>query len=201
MLTSKGVIFDVGRVLVHWNPAVVLASVAAISQVDAATLRQLLQAVDQTLGTGQLSGDDFHRYLVAYAGVSPHWPDFYAAFCCGLRRNDVILAYATQLQREGVAVGVTSNTNHVHSVWLREHVPEFQAFNAVVFSSDVRLLKPDPAIYQLTLARLGRTAQQVLFVDDLIENVAAAQALGMAGVVHSRWEASRAAIDAWLRSG
>jgi putative hydrolase of the HAD superfamily len=201
MIHPKGVIFDVGRVLVHWDPAVVWESVAAISQVDASTLRQQKKAVERALGTGQMDGDAFHRYLVERAGTSRVWQDFYTAFCSGLCRNDVALAYARQVQQAGIAVGVTSNTNHIHARWLWEHVPEFDEFNAVVLSSDVGLLKPDPTIYQLTLQRLGRTAQQALFIDDFIENVTAAQALGMAGVVHERWEDSRAAIQAWLSTG
>lgn len=198
MSNSKSVIFDLGRVLVHWDRAIVLQSVSAISQVDATTLHTLLKPLVQSLGTGRMDGVAFHRYLVEHAGVSPAWQDFYDTYCRGLCRNDEALAYAVQLQRSGVDVGVISNTNLVHTTWLRNHVPELDELHTVVLSCEVGLMKPDPAIYRLALARLGRPASRALFVDDLVENVAAAQALGMAGIVHTRWEDSRAAIEAWL---
>lgn len=198
MSNPKSVIFDLGRVLVHWDSAVVLQSVSAISHVDATTLRALLTPLVEPLGTGRIDGVAFHRYLVEHAGVSPVWQDFYDAYCRGLCRNDEALAYAVQLQRSGVDVGVISNTNLVHTTWLRDHVPELRELRTVVLSCEVGLIKPDPAIYHLALARLGRPPSQALFVDDLVENVAAAQTLGMAGVVHTTWDDTRAAIAAWL---
>lgn len=195
----KAVVFDVGRVLVHWNPAVVLASVQAISRVDAPALKALMQAVNHRLGTGEVDGPAFHRHLIEQAGTSTDWAEFYAAYCRGLCRNEEMLAFAREVQRRGHKVGVISNTNAVHVQWLRQEVPEFGAFDAVLFSSEVGLLKPDPAIYHLVLDRLQTSAHQAIFVDDIAANVAAAEALGMAGVVHVEPAESKARINAWLQ--
>jgi putative hydrolase of the HAD superfamily len=51
-----------------------------------------------------------------------------------------------------------------------------------IYSAEVKLLKPDPHIYQLTLAQLNFAADECLFVDDKPTNVQAAEALGMKGV-------------------
>lgn len=194
----KAVVFDVGRVLVHWEPAVVLDSVGQVSQVDAPELRELWKAVDREIGTGALDRHAFHRYLVDRAGTTADWDQFYDAFCRGLCRHDEMLAYAERLHASGVPIGIISNTNDVHTVWLREHVPEFARFEAVVFSSDVRLLKPDPAIFRLTLTHLAVEPQDALFVDDIGEYVAAAKALGMAGIVHLSPQHTQAAVSRWL---
>ena len=57
-------------------------------------------------------------------------------------------------------------------------------FDAVVISGEVGLRKPDPAIYELAVQRLGLPAEQIVFVDDLRPNVRAAVAAGMVGVQH-----------------
>ena len=51
-----------------------------------------------------------------------------------------------------------------------------------IYSAEVKLLKPDPRIYQLALAQLKLPAEACVFVDDKLVNVQAAQALGMQGV-------------------
>ncbi|MFC7447537.1 HAD-IA family hydrolase [Rhodococcus daqingensis] len=54
----------------------------------------------------------------------------------------------------------------------------------VVLSGDVGFAKPDPRIYRLTAERLGLTAADCVFVDDLAVNVRGAAASGMVGVHH-----------------
>lgn len=57
-------------------------------------------------------------------------------------------------------------------------------FDATVISGEVGLRKPDAAIYRMTCEQLGVNPSDAVFVDDLAPNVVAAEALGMAGVVH-----------------
>ncbi len=54
--------------------------------------------------------------------------------------------------------------------------------DAAVYSAEVKLLKPDPRVYQLALAQLKLPAAACVFVDDKLANVQAAQTLGMLGV-------------------
>lgn len=59
--------------------------------------------------------------------------------------------------------------------------PIFNLFQDVVVSGEEKMLKPDPAIYQLALERFDVAAGQCLFVDDRRENIAAGEALGIKG--------------------
>jgi epoxide hydrolase-like predicted phosphatase len=54
--------------------------------------------------------------------------------------------------------------------------------DGAVYSAEVKLVKPDARIYQLILTTLGVRAEESIFVDDMLVNVQAAQALGMKGV-------------------
>jgi epoxide hydrolase-like predicted phosphatase len=55
--------------------------------------------------------------------------------------------------------------------------------DAAVYSAEVKLLKPDPRIYQILLDQLGLPANECVFVDDKPVNIDAAQALGMKGIL------------------
>jgi putative hydrolase of the HAD superfamily len=55
--------------------------------------------------------------------------------------------------------------------------------DVAVYSAEVKLLKPDPRIYQILLDQLGLFASECVFVDDKPVNIEAAQALGMVGIL------------------
>ncbi|MCH8930255.1 MAG: HAD-IA family hydrolase, partial [Proteobacteria bacterium] len=52
------------------------------------------------------------------------------------------------------------------------------AFDLIIISADVGLMKPDPAIYELTLEQLGFEPHETAFIDDFSENIKAARQLG-----------------------
>ena len=52
-------------------------------------------------------------------------------------------------------------------------------FGHLLFSCELKLAKPDPECYAHALARLGASAEEVIFIDDRSENVTAAAALGL----------------------
>lgn len=198
----KAVIFDIGRVLIEYDRTQTLAGLARVCALPQAELIPLHSRYDHDLGIGALSATDWHQTLIAQAQAVADFDEFLAGYCAGMQRNDEALAYALALSsRPGVAVAALSNTNEAHARWLDAHAPELRRLQACLFSNEVGLLKPDPDIYRLALDRLGVVPQQAFFVDDLAVNVAAAQALGLAGIVHTGWAVTRPAIEAWLDRG
>jgi putative hydrolase of the HAD superfamily len=70
-----------------------------------------------------------------------------------------------------------------------------EMFDVVVISGEVGLRKPEPAIFDLTCARMGVPAGDCVFVDDLEVNVTAAGDLGMTGVLHRSYEQTAARLE------
>lgn len=70
-------------------------------------------------------------------------------------------------------------------------------FDVEIVSALVGLAKPDPAIYRLTLERLGTTPETTVFVDDNRPNVDAAAALGIRAVHFTEYEALVAELEQW----
>ena len=71
----------------------------------------------------------------------------------------------------------------------------FARFRDIVVSGDERLTKPDPAIYHLALDRFGLAPSEAVFVDDRQENVDAADALGMCGILFTDAVALRSRLQ------
>ena len=79
-------------------------------------------------------------------------------------------------------------TGVISNAWpdLRDYLVEKRvedAFDALVISAEVGIMKPEPEIYQLALDKLGVSAREAAFVDDTPLNVEAARALGMHGIL------------------
>ena len=69
------------------------------------------------------------------------------------------------------------------------------AFDVLIISAEVRLAKPDPEIYRVTLDRLGVAANEAIFVDDFLRNIEAAQAVGIHAVQFRNIEQALADVE------
>jgi glucose-1-phosphatase len=82
-----------------------------------------------------------------------------------------------RIHATGLPTAALSNTNHDH--WVRmDEFPAFMRLRHRLASHLLKLHKPDPAIYRALERQLGHRGGEILFFDDLPENVAAAKALG-----------------------
>lgn len=195
----KAIIFDLGRVLVHYDHQQTVAATAALANVAIADLHALLRAHTHATGIGELDADDLHALICNHFAVEVDFEMFITAFAAGIGRDEEALAYALALQqRPATTVAVMSNTNAAHVLWLDEHLPELRELDLVMMSNEVGLLKPDPAIFETALDLLNVTPEQALFIDDIAENVEAARALGIAGIVHTDWAVTRPQVEQWL---
>lgn len=195
----QAVLFDLGRVLVHYDHQQVVAATASLAQLPVEAVQQYLRDYTHALGVGELDAEEFHTLFCAHFGVTLLFDDFITALAAGIRRDETALAYALSLQqRPATTVAIISNTNAAHVLWLDEHLPELRAFDLVMMSNEVGLIKPDPAIFTTALDLLDIAPAQAIFIDDIAENVEAARALGIAGIVHHDWAETRPILERWL---
>ena len=97
--------------------------------------------------------------------------------------RDAMLDRTRALRDAGYRTGlVTNNAREFRKGW-RGLIPLDELFDSVVDSSEVGVRKPDPAIYRIALDQVGVSAERAVFVDDFPGNIAAAEALGMLGIL------------------
>ena len=72
------------------------------------------------------------------------------------------------------------------------------AFDVMIISAEAKMMKPDVKIYQLALEQAGVRAPEAVFVDDQAENVEAAQAIGMSGIVFHDRQSTLSQLNALL---
>ena len=94
---------------------------------------------------------------------------------------DVNLVDFIRSLRPGVKTGLISNA------WLdlRDYITSqhFEdAFDEMIISAEVGVMKPDAGIYQMALESVGVSPNEAVFVDDTVRNVEGAKAVGMHGI-------------------
>jgi putative hydrolase of the HAD superfamily len=139
------------------------------------------------LERGELSEREFLENLSwgleQELGQRPTLHGFRDVYFEALRPNEQMLDLMRELRGEGYRLAIlTNNVREWEPLW-RAKLPIDEIFELVVDSAWVGMRKPDPAIYRLTLERLGGVApERSLFVDDNELNIEAARELGMHAV-------------------
>lgn len=100
---------------------------------------------------------------------------------CGQPFDETITAMQ-QLKNSGIEIGILSNALPLLKDTKINLVPKKYAFT----SYELGLLKPDTKIYQALVAKLQTTPEQILFIDDKQKNIAAAQQIGINGIVFNK---------------
>jgi 2-haloacid dehalogenase len=178
----KAVVFDVGNVLYGWDPESFLVTQIAD---DAARLR-FIEDVDlyswhETLDGGRPYADaaaEMNEKFPQYAALIAAWSERFGETISG----PVPGMHALVEALDGRGVPLFAITNFSADFWPPFHDKErafFARFREIIVSGEVRLLKPDPAIYYLALDRFGLKPADALFVDDREINVEGALAVGM----------------------
>lgn len=176
------VIFDVGRVLYDWDPRILYRRLIADDRALDAFVRDV---VTTEWHFQHDAGRDFADTSAELVALYPQHRDLIAAW--GPRFGESIgdpIPGMHELVAELDSAGVPlfAITNFSHEFWppfrAREAVL-FDRFRDVVVSGKEKLVKPDPAIYALALARFGLKPGDAVFIDDNRANVDAAAALGI----------------------
>jgi putative hydrolase of the HAD superfamily len=182
----KAVIFDYGEVLCHPPTSAETRRLASFFGVNVDRLSALWERNRGPYDRGDLTAEAYWSMLAADAGSTIGSGQMEEI--CELDMamwsnvNSSMVEWARQLGSSGFKVGLLSNMHPDMVTHCRKHFSWLKDFDFVTFSGEVRLIKPDPAIYLHTLRGLGVTASEAAFLDDREVNIQAARALGITAI-------------------
>jgi len=97
--------------------------------------------------------------------------------------NPIMIEWVRVLRARGLKTAVLSNMSRSVGDYLRRTFRWLELFNYLCFSGELKIGKPDPAIYHACLEALRVPARQALLIDDREVNITAGHAVGMHGIV------------------
>lgn len=180
--TIRAVIFDFGGVLMRTGS---LEPRRRLAEQFGLSLDELYRLVFDGDGSREAqlgSIDPDQRWAQIGQSVRLSSRDEQIAFHQAMFATDVLdgelLDYIRSL-RPRLKTALLSNASLRLVTVLRDDLHIEDCFDVIVISAQVGLMKPDPAIYRLTLERLGVEPQEAVFLDDVLDNVEAASSLGI----------------------
>lgn len=193
----KAVVFDIGNVLVRWDPHLAfLPDLGSRPAVDAFMDRVGFAALNLRADGGERFAD-LAAMLAdqADAAVLGRYVDRFGATIAETIEGSWVLMQ--RLRRAGLQVhAITNWSAETWPVGLATHPRLGTSFGVTVVSGQDRVLKPDARIFGLLCDRAGLAAGECIFIDDSERNVAGARAFGMEAVHFTGPEALEAALTA-----
>ena len=185
-MTMKRFVFDFGAVLFAWQPVQLLRQVMPEHAHDDASAAGLVGQVFQNYGgdwaefdKGTVAPQDLVPRIASRTGLpeSALWA-LVDAIPDALTPLAASVNLVQQLRRPGTPMFYLSNMPAPYADELERRHDFVRDFDAGVFSGRVQLVKPDPQIFALAAQRFGTAPGDLVFLDDHLPNVKAAQAAG-----------------------
>ena len=185
MQEIKNIIFDMGRVLLKFDPQVSLDTYCETREDKELLYKELFEGPEWIMGDeGSITNgqryelvkervpERLHRALKL---VVENW-----VMC--MEPVEGALDFYQLVKEKGYQTFVLSNAcNRFYGYFPRFY--DLGSFQGVVVSSDVKMIKPNPAIYEYILKTYDLKPEECLFIDDVEVNVEAAKAAGIKGFV------------------
>lgn len=196
------IIFDFGNVLVKW---------------DAHALYQRFfpdpQAVDSFLreihfpewNARQDAGRSFKEGVAELSAQFPHHAELIQAYDTHWADSITYVFEGTveivrELKQAGWPLYLLSNFSAEKFPIMAKRYNFLECFNDMIISGEHKLIKPDPAIYHLTLKRINRKAGECLFIDDSQANIDVAREIGFQTILFQNPEQLRQDLQSILPS-
>jgi putative hydrolase of the HAD superfamily len=178
----RGIIFDIGRVLIRIDVSRAMHSLAFDPSISPAELWSAIENDPRWKDwqEGRISPRDWHLHLKQRFGGSATFEQFTEAWNQVLDPEPIHNKLFFEKLSKKYRLALLSNTDSIHVQFMEPRYDFFPYFKARIYSCAVGSSKPNPLIFRDALRACRVTSEEALYVDDIAEYVKAAQQLGMA---------------------
>lgn len=199
----RNIVFDLGGVVFYWRPESIIAQAferpedRARLQADVFTHRDWID-----LDRGVINLRDVSQRLAARTGLDIQDVKYLLELVPrSLTPIPSTLALMYRLKRQGYRLYCLSNMGHFTFDYLKDRYSFWNVFEGVVISAHLRMVKPEPEIYQHLLDTYGLEPAATVFIDDLAPNLEAAAAFGIKTIHFQSPQQCEPQLEAMLGRG
>ena len=204
-MALRAVVFDYGIVLTGPPSAEAWANLLRITGLPVGRFEPLFWANRHAYDEGKLTGITFWQKFLRDAGLPANQQMVEELNRWDARlwtvQNPVMVAWQLALKERGMKTAILSNMGDSVLESVEREFDWIHRFDVLVWSYQLGIAKPDPAIYLHMLAKLGTRPEETLFIDDKQENVEAAQKLGIRAILYTSVERLREELIAQALDG
>jgi len=175
------IIFDLGGVVISWEPTKLIASIFNGTTLRETILNEVFLHHDwRELDRGTLDYQTVLERSIKRTGVEPaQMQRLFDSVPPILVPMQATVDLLYKLKSKGFNLYCLSNINFPILERIKPLYTFWEVFTGCVFSCDVKMIKPEPGIYRYVLETYHLQAQECLFIDDLAVNTEAAAQFGI----------------------
>lgn len=188
-----------GGVLFNYNPARRLRYISEMCgiPISEVQVRVFDTQFDEKCELGTFNATESHAEFNRLCGTELSYDDFQSALLSAFEPNGIVFGIAKEISATCTVAGFTNNGFVTRDGLAKLHPDVSSIFaDRLYCSAEFGVQKPEPEAFQGVLARLGRPSNNILFIDDMEENVRAA--LGLGFQIHRYFDAE--ILESDLRS-
>ena len=178
---KKTVFLDLGNVLVQVKKEIAFREIGRLVKSDTEKIKEQIDwALEQNYETGKITTSQYIQALNKKYGDTQifNFENLCDIWAKGFEAIDSAIKLLPQLQKK-VNLYLLSNTNKIHFTAIEQKFQISKYFCGKILSYEVGLCKPNLSIYRKALEIAGTEGENSYFIDDLEENLGAAQKLGI----------------------
>ena len=186
----KNIIFDIGRVLVTFDPIRYVNSLGF----DEETARAVVSAIFHDplwieTDRGVIPVEEFEDAFVANApDYEPQIKEAYRKMGGMIQLMPYTMSWVKGLKERGYRLYVLSNYGEYLFLKSKDRLDFMPYMDGAVISYQIQMIKPDQEIYEYILNKYGLLPEESVFIDDRPENVEGAKLIGMNGILFEDFE-------------
>ena len=179
------IVFDVGGVLLHWDPAAIAGQVFPDPDIRGRFLADVLgDGYWIRYDKGELTAARLTEMVYRDIGIPrEQMSAFIEAAKSALLPKEDTLEVVRRLRRSGNRLFVLSNMPSEMADYIRSAYAFWDFFDGTVFSGYVRMVKPDEEMFHYLFSQYRLVPEQTVFIDDSAMNIEAAARLGVQGML------------------
>jgi len=179
----KAIVFDFGNVLASPDKDYMVRFLSKTFQIEEGEFDSVNKEKHQAMKNGESETGFWIQYGKRKGiALDENWDEqFHAEVKASLCANEDVYELVEELKKKELKVGLLSNITESLAKKIRPH-GLYDPFDPCLLSCELGIEKPDPKIYQMLLDEIELPAEQIVFVDDLAENIEAAKKMGIDGI-------------------
>lgn len=175
-------LFDIGNVILFFDFAKFARAIEPDCEVPVPKLLEMIEDPKSEMEASTMETEDFLKLAFETIGYRGSRADFIQAWQQIFTLNEPVAQLIEQLKGSGHRLLLLSNTNQLHVDHFMNDYPVFRHFDDWVFSHEAGCAKPDPAIYEHTIEKLGIVPRNTIYIDDLEPNIRAGEKFGFQAI-------------------
>jgi putative hydrolase of the HAD superfamily len=195
-MAIKAIIFDMEGVLMINNEIDLSACWAKALNVPYDAVHDVFYGeMNDKADLGDVSQADFDRYLITTLGLGMEMLPVVQKVIDEECFIDQVLVEKIMELKQKYKIGLLSNYTDMMREKIEKEWKITHLFDDIIISYEVGLIKPDPAIFELALSRLGVSASEAVLIDDRIKNIDGARQFGLHAIHYQTRQQALAELE------